>query len=112
MTNTNQELLQKAHDQEVEGQEWETLTTQVGEYIAQKTSEFNTTIAEAQARIAELTDAEMPADVRSEISTALGNAKTKFDDQQRVLLALITPSADPVPEPEPLPVESARRRRR
>ena len=110
---TNAELIQMAHDQELEGAETATVTQAVVDFIATSKADFQAQLAAAQAQIDALTAEQLPAAARDEITTALTNAKGSFDNVQAVLTAIVTPPADPIPEPtpEPTPEPMARRRR-
>lgn len=117
MTNTNQDLVNKAHEQELEGGE----TTQVVQAVADRFGQVSAEIAAAKTRITQLEATELPEADRAAITASLDNAKALSDNAQAVMTALVTPPAEPLPEPVPsdgtepppdtgTPVASARRR--
>lgn len=96
MPPTNEELLQKAHDQELEGTESEALASQVVDFVTTQAATFSAALDQAQTQIDALTADQLPADQRDAISGSLDTAKASFDRMQEVLTALVTPPDQPV----------------
>lgn len=97
---TNEELVAQAHDINLEGDESEAVATAVVSFIDTTKAEFAQSLADAQAVIDDLTTKQLPEAQRTEITDALSSAKSKFDNMQRVLTAVVTPAEEPLPEPE------------
>lgn len=97
MTNTNQDLVNKAHEQELEGDE----TTQVVQTVADRFGAISGELKTAKDRVAELETTQLPQADRDAINASLDRAKQLSDNAQSVLTALVTPPAQPLPEPAP-----------
>ena len=93
---SNDELIAKAHEQELEGGEWASLATDIETFIAAKQAQFDEAMAAAQAQIDALSATQLPDDARNEISTALENATASFNTTQDALRAIITPPDVPI----------------
>jgi hypothetical protein len=79
---SNEELIELAKQQELEGGE----TTQVVQAVADRFGQISTELATAQALAVSETD-------REALKTSLGNAKALSDNAQAALTALLAPAA-------------------
>ena len=99
---SNEDIVASVHELELEGDEQAGVAQQVTDFIAAQKAAFDQALASAQAQIDALSTSAMDDATRASINDSLKALKTSFDGSQRVLLAAITPPADPLPEPAPV----------
>ena len=98
MTPTNAELIAKSHEVELEGEESESVATQVSEFVTAERTKSAQDKATLQSALDTALTRALSDEEREEAMTALNNTVNRSNNFQAVLTALVTPAAEPLPE--------------